>query len=282
MIPELLAALLLIAPAPDQTKLSAKPGGKMSIDYSAPTWREGMESQLKPGQPWRLGANDPTTWTTAAGIVFEDAVLFPGAYHLAAVPKGGDAWELVFHHDGSFFSGKTEEARAKLTEVGVGKKDVAKRLVIELRPDKKAGKNAYEFEATFGPRRMVGRFEAPKAKSTKAKAGRTGLELTWLLRSDLEDLAKALERSPTPIASLDVKDREQPLRLHLRGGDAPVLQLVEAGGEVGRVEGQRGDVEKPADEVEVEVESGDEACALTIRVGAHSYHFELAEKTLAP
>lgn len=282
MLVALIAVLALAVPAPDQTKLTAKPGGKMSIDYGSPTWREGMDAQLQSGQTWRLGQNDPTTWTTAGGLVFEDAVLFPGSYHLAAGPKGGDTWELIFHHDGSFFQGKTEEERATLKETEVGKKDIAKRLVIELGADKKS-KDTYEFVATFGARRMVGQFQAPKAKVAKAKAGKNGFELTWLVRTDLGTLAEKIDSEPTLIASIEVKDREKPLRVYLTGGETPELMLAEAGEKPGRggIKGQRGDVEKPGTEVDVEVKSGDNA-ELVVTVAGHSYHFEIPPESVAP
>ena len=209
MLTLLVAIPILLAP--DKAELSAKPGGKVSIEYSSPGWRDEFETMLRPGETWRLGANSATTLTAACGLVFDDVVIFPGEYNLGAAPKGGGRWDLVFHHDGIRFRGESAEGRAALEEVDVGKRDYSKRLDIELQRDKSApkGEHLYLFRATFGPKRMEGRFLAPKARSTKAKAGSVRFELTWLERHDVARVAEQLDGAALPVASIAVKGQDR-------------------------------------------------------------------------
>ena len=94
--------------------------------------------------------------------------MFPGTYDLNAAMKGGGDWTLVFHHDGKPYKQESDEAATLIHEVEIEKKDHTKRLLIELLPDRQAGKEHYQIQVTFGPRRMQGSFQAPKAKTAKA------------------------------------------------------------------------------------------------------------------
>lgn len=46
------------------------------------------------GQPWRMGANEPTILHTNVALLFGDVVLQPGSYSLYAIPNATQ-WEIV-------------------------------------------------------------------------------------------------------------------------------------------------------------------------------------------
>jgi hypothetical protein len=48
------------------------------------------------GQPWRTGANEPTTLHTTAAIVLGDTHLDPGSYSLYTIP-GPETWEVILN-----------------------------------------------------------------------------------------------------------------------------------------------------------------------------------------
>lgn len=71
-------------------------GGVVKVCYGSPRAR-GREifGDLVPyGQPWRLGANEPTALHTTVALRFGDVRLEPGSYSLYAIP-GREQWEVV-------------------------------------------------------------------------------------------------------------------------------------------------------------------------------------------
>lgn len=71
-------------------------GGVAKICYSSPRARgRDIMGELVPyGQPWRLGANEPTTLHVTFPAEIGDVRVEPGAYSLYAVP-GPKQWEIV-------------------------------------------------------------------------------------------------------------------------------------------------------------------------------------------
>lgn len=288
MLSSLPCAAILLLPlamtplAPDKAKLSAKPGGKMTVEYSSPSWQDAYATRLGPGQTWHLGGSTVAKWTIAGGLVFEDEVVFPGTYDLSAAMEGGGDWTLVFHHDGKPYRQETDEAATRIREVEIEKKDHTKRLLIELNPDEQAGQGHYQIRVTFGPRRMQGHFQSAKAKTAKAKAGKKQVTATWLLRTDLGTLHEKIEWEPTLIASFEVRGREKPLRVYLEGNEEPQLFLAEVGqkpmlGET--IAGKVGVVKKPAENFDAELKSG-KLLSFVVSIGDQSYHFEIPPEAL--
>lgn len=70
--------------------------GVTKVCYSSPRarGREIMGELVPYGQPWRLGANEPTTLHLTVPAVFGDVSLEPGSYALYAIP-GQEQWEIV-------------------------------------------------------------------------------------------------------------------------------------------------------------------------------------------
>ncbi|HKK08985.1 MAG TPA: DUF2911 domain-containing protein, partial [Gemmatimonadota bacterium] len=75
-------------------------GATAKICYSAPSMRgRKVVGGLVPfGQPWRLGANEPTTLHLPFSARLGDVRLDPGSYSLYAIP-GPSEWTLVVNGD---------------------------------------------------------------------------------------------------------------------------------------------------------------------------------------
>lgn len=74
--------------------------GAAKICYGAPSarGRQIMGGLVPFGQPWRLGANEPTTLHLSFPARVGGVEVEPGAYALYAVP-GEDEWEIVVNDD---------------------------------------------------------------------------------------------------------------------------------------------------------------------------------------
>lgn len=70
-------------------------GGVLKVCYGSPRMRdrEIMGGLVPFGQPWRMGANEPTTLHVTVPVEIGDAHLEPGPYALYAVP-GAETWEI--------------------------------------------------------------------------------------------------------------------------------------------------------------------------------------------
>ncbi|MFW6192857.1 MAG: DUF2911 domain-containing protein [Gemmatimonadota bacterium] len=87
------------ASPPDSSSIAVD-GGVLKICYSSPRMRDReIMGELVPfGQPWRLGANEPTTLHVTTAVTIGDAQLEPGAYALYAIP-GPETWQIVVNSD---------------------------------------------------------------------------------------------------------------------------------------------------------------------------------------
>lgn len=72
--------------------------GVVKVCYGSPRARDReIFGGLVPyGEPWRLGANEPTTLHTTIPLRFGDVRLEPGSYSLYAIP-GPERWEVVLN-----------------------------------------------------------------------------------------------------------------------------------------------------------------------------------------
>jgi hypothetical protein len=68
----------------------------LTVCYSRPRvlGRPIMGRVVPFGEPWRLGANEATTLTVSAPVLFGDLRLLPGSYSLYAVPERRE-WRLI-------------------------------------------------------------------------------------------------------------------------------------------------------------------------------------------
>jgi hypothetical protein len=69
-------------------------GAQLTIEYGRPSLKGRPEATLMPpGQPWRMGADEPTLLTTDKPLTFGTVKLAPGTYTLNAQP--GPQWMLL-------------------------------------------------------------------------------------------------------------------------------------------------------------------------------------------
>ncbi len=84
----------------DTAKLTVN-GKAVSVEYGRPALKgrkaEDLLGQLKPGDVWRLGADQSTTFSTAADLAFGDLTVPKGQYSLWARREADDKWSLVFN-----------------------------------------------------------------------------------------------------------------------------------------------------------------------------------------
>lgn len=82
--------------SPPDSSSARLDGGVAKVCYGSPRarGREIMGGLVPYGQPWRLGANEPTTLHVTAPTRVGDVRVEPGAYSLYAVP-GQEEWEIV-------------------------------------------------------------------------------------------------------------------------------------------------------------------------------------------
>ncbi len=102
------AAIFAHGNEPGRTALAVT-GGEVVIDYVSPTLkgRDLMELIKQPGaNPWRLGADAPTTLTTPVGLKFGEGVLSPGKYVLRAYLDDSGSWWLQAYDNNREVVGK--------------------------------------------------------------------------------------------------------------------------------------------------------------------------------
>jgi len=96
----LLMAILVAFSVPSVSRAQSaryqpKGTGPTTIKYSAPRYRDELMAQIRPGLEWRMGAGTPTTMETEAAWVWNNDVVFPGTYVLAARCETDTEWTLV-------------------------------------------------------------------------------------------------------------------------------------------------------------------------------------------
>lgn len=84
------------ASPPDSSSMELA-GGTVKICYGSPKvrGREIFGGLVPWDQPWRLGANEPTTLHTTVPLRIGDVRVEPGSYSLYTVPHEEKGWELV-------------------------------------------------------------------------------------------------------------------------------------------------------------------------------------------
>ncbi len=71
-------------------------GGKVSVEYGRPALKgRDIESMIKPGQEWRMGADTATTLSTDVALKFGDKTIQPGKYILKAKLVASQEWMLI-------------------------------------------------------------------------------------------------------------------------------------------------------------------------------------------
>lgn len=70
--------------------------GKVTIDYGTPKLKgRNLDDMIKPGVPWQMGMDNPTTLETTVALDFNGKRLAPGKYTLYARADEKKNWTLL-------------------------------------------------------------------------------------------------------------------------------------------------------------------------------------------
>ncbi len=137
-------------------------GKKISLEYGRPSLRgrnvDQMLIRLRPGQFWRLGADQSTTFSTETGLTFGDVTVPKGEYSIWARKEAGNSWKLVFNKQhgqfGTEHDASQDFAAVPLTESKAA--DSEERLTLGLAPEGKGG----VFTVRWGDLKLSATFRA--------------------------------------------------------------------------------------------------------------------------
>ena len=109
-----LAAPALAQSARGTSELSLN-GTKVSVEYGRPSLRgrtiQGMLADLGPGEAWRLGSDDSTTFSTTGDLIFGTMKVPQGDYSLWAKKESNDGWKLVFNTQHGQYGTEHDDAK---------------------------------------------------------------------------------------------------------------------------------------------------------------------------
>ena len=272
----LLAAWLLLVPAPDRAELKAKPGGSVRFDYGAPRWQDAFEEQITEGLSWRLSASAENRLTTKAALLFEEAVVFPGTYNVGALCRAEPDWDLVFHHDGIHYGNGPHAGMFSLEATRLPTDEATEKLEISFSRDD----DAYRFDIRFGSRALSTPFQTAAVKTVRGKVGKYGFTSSYLVREDLQEVATRLDEDEITLARIESKHLEHPVRVRLRDGG--MVEVVLEREDPRRadlfIEGTSHPLKRPTKAVGHTVSSGAKAAVMAFQIGATEYRFELPER----
>ncbi len=137
-------------------------GKTVSVEYGRPSLHgrtvTEMLAELKPGQFWRLGADQSTTFSTGVALAFGHIVVPAGTYSLCAERSAGNTWKLVFNKQhgqwGTIHNPKLDFAFAPLHEEKTA--NSAELVTIDLA---RMGHGA-ELSVQWGNLKLVTHFQA--------------------------------------------------------------------------------------------------------------------------
>jgi hypothetical protein len=160
-----LAALILVVPAFSQAnrgKAELKAGsGSVVVDYGRPSLKgRDMLSQLKPGDFWRMGMNQATTFTTPDNLTFGAVQIPKGSYSLWLSKNASDQFELVFNSQTGQWGTNHDKSKdfAKATMKKESAAGAVEVFTIDLKP---AGAGGI-LELTWGTTKLTSEFAVSK------------------------------------------------------------------------------------------------------------------------
>lgn len=119
------ALLALHGNKPGKTEMAVS-GGAVAVDFVGPDLMDrDISTMIKPGQPWRLGADKPTTLDTPVALQFGDSRIPAGKYVLRALFDNDSKWWLEIQDSARNFV-------AKIPLKKFTTRDSAKNMVIVL------------------------------------------------------------------------------------------------------------------------------------------------------
>jgi len=154
-------SVVTLAPPRDTAAQNAAPAASpaappitIKLDYGQPHLRgraAHADSFVPYDKPWRTGANDPTTLTTAVDLVVGSATIPAGTYVLYTIPTRGD-WKLIIQksagqsadYDPAHDVARVDMKRRTLAEP-------VESLTMWLVPSTAPGKGQGELRLAWGP-----------------------------------------------------------------------------------------------------------------------------------
>ena len=113
-----LATLLGVAFAQGNPRSTAElmlNGKKMSVEYGRPSMQgrtvDQMLNRLRPGQFWRLGADQSTTFSSESDLAFGNVTIPKGEYSIWARREVSNSWKLVFNKQHGQFGTEHDPAQ---------------------------------------------------------------------------------------------------------------------------------------------------------------------------
>ena len=125
--------------------------GMITIDYGRPSLKgRDMLGQLKTGDVWRMGLDDPTVMTTPVDLVFGNTTIAKGSYRLQLGKAADDKFELIFQPQSG--QAGASQSKAPLTKEAGSQVET---FTIDL---KEAGKGGV-FVMTWGTTKLSADFQ---------------------------------------------------------------------------------------------------------------------------
>lgn len=270
----LLTLLFLFAiPSPDSTEIKARPGGKVKIQYGAAVWKDEWEERIFDGMIWRLSASNPNRAEVNAGLIFDDAVVFPGEYNLGLVCRNTEEWDLVFHNDGLNWNAGPCEALTSFQLKSLEDKEAAKNLTIEMEEEQ----DGYLMRIVLGRRLLEKPFRTSATKTAKGKVGKHAFTSAYLEREDIERVSELIDEDEVCVARIESKSLESPLRCYLRGGEIAELAIWPSEDTKAPLflEGVMQKAQTPSKKIRHSIRGGTETAELEFIVGENAYVFDL-------
>jgi hypothetical protein len=136
-----------------KTELKAGTGA-ISIEYGRPALKgRDMIGQLKTGDVWRMGQDDPTVFTTPVDLAFGNTKIPKGSYRLQLGKVAEDKYELIFSPQ-SGQAGAGQDLKVPLKKESVS--SPVETFTIEL---KEAGKGG-AFITSWGTMKLSADFQS--------------------------------------------------------------------------------------------------------------------------
>lgn len=145
----------------DTAKLTVN-GKAVSVEYGRPALKgrkaEELLNQLKPGDVWRLGADQSTTFSTAVDLAFGDVTIPKGQYSLWARREADNKWSLVFNKQHGQW-GTEHDAAQDLAAVPLKvEKEEKPAEQVTITIEKESG--SYEMSVNWGDMELTTYFKA--------------------------------------------------------------------------------------------------------------------------
>jgi hypothetical protein len=157
-----LCAVVPLQAQGNRGKAELKSGAAViTIDYGRPALKgRDMLSQLKVGEPWRMGMNQVTVLNTSVDLTFGSVKVPKGTYSLWLVKNEGDKFQLVFNSQTGQW-GTEHDASKDLFKVPLTKTNVSapvETFTVDLRESPKGG----ALDLTWGTAKLTADFQFAK------------------------------------------------------------------------------------------------------------------------